>query len=289
MTGFLSRVPRAPPSPYNRAGRQSRPPAPPRESTRPPGRSSRMSARLRRYLGAEAEEVQMRVRALAGALGLIAVLASVGAVTCAWAVGWTFDEALNAFVVSNLLIGLSFALCGALIAWHRPASVLGWMYAGGGACQALSALAAPLALLLHDDGAATWLVRLLLTVVQWGWPVNIARDPAVAAAAPRRAAGVATLATGRGRARGHRAARSCSRSGSGQQTPRRPARPLPGARGGRLRRPDLVVDAQRDPLGRLRSWSGVVCARDALPRRLRGAAGGSSCGRSRPPRWSWPP
>ena len=119
----------------------------------------------------------MRVRALAGALGLIAVLASVGAVACAWAVGWTFDEALNAFVVSNVLIGLSFALCGSLIAWHRPASVLGWMYAGGGACQVLSALAAPLALLWHDDGAATWLVRLLLTVVQWGWPVNIALIP----------------------------------------------------------------------------------------------------------------
>ena len=119
----------------------------------------------------------MRARALAGALGLVAVLASAGAVACCWAVGWTFDEALDAFVVSNLLIGLGFALCGTLIAWHRPSSALGWMYAVGGVCQTLSALAVPLAQLLHDSGAATSLVRSVLTVAQWGWPVNITLIP----------------------------------------------------------------------------------------------------------------
>lgn len=116
-------------------------------------------------------------RLLAGALGLTTVLAASGAIACLWAVGWTFTEALEAFVVSNIVIGVSFGLCGALIAWHRPSSALGWMYAAGGVCQTLSALAAPLAPLLHDRGAAEWVVRLDATVFQWAWPVNITLIP----------------------------------------------------------------------------------------------------------------
>ena len=119
----------------------------------------------------------MRSRVLAGVLGLVAVLAATGAIACAWAVGWTFTDALEAFVVSNILIGVSFGLCGVLIAWHRPSSALGWMYAVGGLCQALSALAAPLAVLLVDLGVAGWVVRLDASVVQWAWPVNITLIP----------------------------------------------------------------------------------------------------------------
>ena len=119
----------------------------------------------------------MRNGWVAGALGLTSVSAAVGAVVCAWSVGWSFSDALDAFVISNIVMGVSFALCGALIAWYRPASALGWMYAVGGVCQALSALATPLGKFLHDHGAATWLVRLDLTVFQWAWPVNITLIP----------------------------------------------------------------------------------------------------------------
>jgi two-component system NarL family sensor kinase len=119
----------------------------------------------------------MRSRAIAGALGLLSVLASIGAVNFTNAVGWSFGDALDAFVVSNLLIGVSFGLCGALIAWHRPSSALGWMYAVGGACQALSALTAPLGQLLADRDAASWVVRLDMSVFQWAWPVNITLIP----------------------------------------------------------------------------------------------------------------
>ena len=115
----------------------------------------------------------MGVRWLGAGLGAAAVLASAGAVVAATAVHWSFAETLNAFVVSNLVIGVSFALCGALIAWHRPRLLLGWLYAVGGVCQVLSGLAAPLGQVLHDQGAPTWIVRLDMTVFNWAWPVNI--------------------------------------------------------------------------------------------------------------------
>lgn len=115
----------------------------------------------------------MRSRWLASGLGVVCVLVSCGAVTSALLLGWSFDDALNAFVVSNVVIGLSFGLCGALIAWHRPRLPLGWLYAAGGACQTLTALAAPIAQVLHDHGAPVWLVRLDLTVFQWAWPLHI--------------------------------------------------------------------------------------------------------------------
>ena len=115
----------------------------------------------------------MRVRWLAGALGLLALLAACVAVAGAWTLGWSFAEAVEAFVVSNILIGVSFALCGALIAWHHPRSALGWLYTAGGLCQSLAAAAGPLAEILDDRGAPTWLVRLDLTVWQYAWPINI--------------------------------------------------------------------------------------------------------------------
>lgn len=119
----------------------------------------------------------MRSKSIAVALALVTALAVVGAVASALAVDWSLAEALDAFMVSNLLIGAGFAWCGALIAWHRPGSALGWLYAVGGTGQALSGLAAPLGQLLHDQGAPTWLVRLDVTLYGWAWPIDIALIP----------------------------------------------------------------------------------------------------------------
>lgn len=115
----------------------------------------------------------MRSRQLAGALGALCVVLSAGAVTGVLVAGWTFAAAVDAFVVSNVLIGTSFGLCGALIAWHRPRLPLGWLYAAGGLCQTATAVAAPLAAILMAEEAPAWLVRLDLTVFNWAWPINI--------------------------------------------------------------------------------------------------------------------
>lgn len=115
----------------------------------------------------------MASRRIAAGLGAASVLFAAVAVTCSLVVDWAFSDALDGFVVSNIVIGTSFGLCGAVIAWHRPQLPIGWMYAVGGALQSATAAATPLAQLLADHAAPTWVVRLTLTVFNWAWPINI--------------------------------------------------------------------------------------------------------------------
>jgi len=119
----------------------------------------------------------MRTKWLAAVAAALCLTEALGAVALVGVLGWSFRTALDAFVVSNCLIGVSFGLCGALLAWHRPDHPLGWIYAVGGVLQTATAVAAPLGQQLHDAGAATWLVRLDVTVFNGAWPCNIAAIP----------------------------------------------------------------------------------------------------------------
>ncbi len=115
----------------------------------------------------------MRSRRLAATLAaLVAALAAASVVLTLY-VGWSFTEALNAYVVSNAVIGFSFGLCGALIAWHRPRHPVGWMYVIGGLCQLITAVCAPAAQALQDNGAPRLVVELVVTVFAWAWPLHI--------------------------------------------------------------------------------------------------------------------
>lgn len=116
----------------------------------------------------------MRTRWSAAGMGAGCTAMSVAALAIALAVGWSGQRVVEGFVASNVLIGLGFGACGALIAWHRPRLGLGWLLGIGGLCQTLSALAAPLATLLLRHDAPRWLIRLDLTAFQWAWPLNIA-------------------------------------------------------------------------------------------------------------------
>jgi signal transduction histidine kinase len=87
--------------------------------------------------------------------------------------GWSVRDAFDAFVVTNSLMGFAFGTCGAVIAWHRPANPIGWLFIADGIGHATTAAGAPLLQLLHDSSAPTGLQRGVLTVSEWAWPWSI--------------------------------------------------------------------------------------------------------------------
>lgn len=112
-------------------------------------------------------------RRLAAVLGAFGVLEVVAAVTLSAVVGWSWRDALDAFVVTNGLMGLTFAACGAIIAWHRPSNPIGWLFVADGIGHATTAVGAPLEQVLYNASAPMELQRLTLTVFSWSWPWSI--------------------------------------------------------------------------------------------------------------------
>jgi two-component system NarL family sensor kinase len=106
-------------------------------------------------------------------LGGLAVAEVLLAVALCPAAGFDWSTALSSFLVSNGLMGLSFALSGALIAWHRPFNLLGWLLMADGLGHATSALLAPLCQVLLDGGAPTPLLRVLADLFMIAWPLSI--------------------------------------------------------------------------------------------------------------------
>ena len=110
------------------------------------------------------------LRVLAGALGALAALMVCAAIALCVQAGWSWEDALEAFVVSNAVMGVAFAGCGSILAWHRPRNPIGWLFLAGGLCQSTAAMAAPLGAVLVQTGAPVTLIRLTETVFAWSWP-----------------------------------------------------------------------------------------------------------------------
>lgn len=110
------------------------------------------------------------LRMLAAGLGVFVLLEVIAAAVLCVVVGWSWQDALDTFVVTNSAIGLSFGSCGAILAWHRPRNSIAWLFAAGGVAQATSALASPLAVVLHEAAAPVALQRLVITIFSWSWP-----------------------------------------------------------------------------------------------------------------------
>lgn len=113
-------------------------------------------------------------RWLAAGLGGFAAAEAVAAVGVSLGVGWSWAAMVDSFVATNSVIGATFALCGAIIAWHRPRNVIGWLFVADGLGHATSALAAPLVQAMHDAGVPLGAQRLGVTVFFYSWPWSIA-------------------------------------------------------------------------------------------------------------------
>ena len=110
------------------------------------------------------------LRVLAAVLGGLTGLAVLAAGIASVRLGWSWAVALDAFVLTNAVIGLSFGVCGAILAWHRPRNPIGWLFAAGGVLQSTAAAVPPVSELLEQAGAGPVLVRVLATVFVYSWP-----------------------------------------------------------------------------------------------------------------------
>jgi two-component system, NarL family, sensor kinase len=115
-----------------------------------------------------------RLRVLCACLGGLALAEVVAAIVLSLVAGWTWQQALDAFVVTNTLMGGSFALSGALLGWHRPQNPVGWLLLADGLGHATSAWLPPLVQVAQDHGGSPVLQRIAVTVFVSAWPWSIA-------------------------------------------------------------------------------------------------------------------
>ena len=98
-------------------------------------------------------------RVLAAALGALTGVAVLAALVAGLRLGWSWVDALDAFVVTNAVMGLAFASCGVILAWHRPRNAIGWLFVSGGLLQAVAASVPPVQSLFEQSATNPAVLR----------------------------------------------------------------------------------------------------------------------------------
>lgn len=106
-------------------------------------------------------------------LTCLAVAEVVAGAVLAAVAGMSFADAFNTFVVTNGLMGVSFAVCGGIIARYHPRNAVGWLFIADGLGHATGALMAPLAVLVNEQGGPVAVERLASTLLMYSWPWSI--------------------------------------------------------------------------------------------------------------------
>jgi two-component system NarL family sensor kinase len=110
------------------------------------------------------------------ATGLFAlVVVELASVAVGWPVtGMSFGFARDSFMITNAAIGGCCAVCGVLIARHRPGNRLGWLLLGAGVCQTGTAAVTPWFVQGLTGDAPVGAVRWLSTLYSLAWPWSVA-------------------------------------------------------------------------------------------------------------------
>lgn len=102
---------------------------------------------------------------------LVEVATAVGASALA---GFDAAEVVEAFVLTNVAIGLSCGVAGVLIGWQRPRNPVGWLLLAAAVCQTGTAAFTPLVVVGQQHGWPEGGLRTLMTVASYAWPWSIA-------------------------------------------------------------------------------------------------------------------
>ncbi|WP_203934781.1 sensor histidine kinase [Virgisporangium ochraceum] len=104
--------------------------------------------------------------ALTMALSAVAVGGAV-AVDLSWA------DAVDSYLVTNAAMGTAFALCGVVVARHRPGNPIGWLFLCFGIAHLSTAASVPVIAYGDAHDWPTGVLRALITVFALAWPFGI--------------------------------------------------------------------------------------------------------------------
>ncbi|NIK58260.1 sensor histidine kinase [Kribbella shirazensis] len=108
---------------------------------------------------------------LACLLAALVIAEVVVAVAYGVSAGWGWQELVDSFVMTNSLMALTFSLCGAVIAWHRPANPIGWLFLADGIGHATTPFANVLA---HaTDSQLAQQVLVTVSLAAWPWSIGL--------------------------------------------------------------------------------------------------------------------
>lgn len=109
----------------------------------------------------------------------LVTLAALAAVQVAAAIGgalWTrmpVADVVASYLATNLAIAVSFATCGAILAWFRPRNPTGWLLMAVGLAQGTTAAVTPLLVAGAALGWSSTTMAALATAYAYGWPWSI--------------------------------------------------------------------------------------------------------------------
>jgi hypothetical protein len=114
-------------------------------------------------------------RVLAIGLFSLAMAELAGAAAAALAASISWANAVGSFTVTNGAMGLGFAACGMLLAWHRPRNPIGWLFLAAGVADATSASGIQLLGLVAERGWE-WdktLLGVVASLFALAWPAAV--------------------------------------------------------------------------------------------------------------------
>jgi two-component system, NarL family, sensor kinase len=114
-----------------------------------------------------------RPRVLAIGLFALAMAELLTAVVAALAGNVSWADAVGSFTVTNGAMGLGFAACGGLLAWHRPRNPIGWLFLAAGVADATSTCAVQLLILTAEHGWDKTALGVLGSLFILTWPAAI--------------------------------------------------------------------------------------------------------------------
>ena len=124
--------------------------------------------------GRDYECMPKRVTVLAYALFGAALLLAGVAVVGALLLGVDSETAWSNFLITNIVIGLSSAPCGLLIARARPDNPIGWLFLIAGLAPLLTAAVTPFVIYGAAHDWPQLALRLMVTIFlfSWSWGVS---------------------------------------------------------------------------------------------------------------------